>query len=234
VGKEEKNCQIFREEKGFREEDCKLWIQTCIPYERGDNLCYACNRVMETSSAPWVLILDHDVYLDCNPLWYEICLEAIKRVGDNAGWITCLTNRISNTWQHLYGTDEESEDMSYHIHIAQQCWKRYGMTMLEIKHKLSGFFILTNKKAWEASGGFKPMWAKGAGVISGMSADTSFSNGLDRTDYKKYVLLGLYVFHFYKVKNKYQRKAFNSNLLKSPHKVIFRGARKENERLPSS
>ena len=64
-----------------------------IPYLPNKELGRAYNEAMETVRS-WVMFIDSDVFLRTQPKWYDICMEAIRRVGHDAGFITCVTNRI--------------------------------------------------------------------------------------------------------------------------------------------
>ena len=76
-----------------------MWIDVKIPYEPDDKLAEAYNRAMVNTTAPWVLLLDHDVFLALNPHWYEMCLEVVERVDNDVGMITCVTNGNSDRAQ---------------------------------------------------------------------------------------------------------------------------------------
>ncbi len=167
------------------------YIDVCIPYEV-QNLARAYNRKMETSDSEWVLFLDHDVFINCNPYWYKMCLNAIEQVGHDAGWISAITNRIGNKNQ-LHPVKNDDNDILNHIKIAQEVYKKYGNTIEEVKGGLSGFFILTSKKAWKATGGFKN---KGKGLSE---IDKDYSKKIKAAGYKTYIMKGLYMYHLYKL-----------------------------------
>ena len=170
-----------------------LWIDTCIVYEPGKKLAEAYNRKMESTIAQWVLFIDQDLFFCC-PRWYDMCLNAIRKVGNEAGWITAKCNRIGNKFQH-FPPPEDNDDIIYHIEIAKQLYKEHGNTLVEVtKSNFSGFFILTPKSVWSRVGGFKNQ-GSGLGGI-----DLDYCKRIKTIGCKLYVMPGLYFYHLYKTK----------------------------------
>jgi GT2 family glycosyltransferase len=175
------------------------YIHVSIPYFKG-NLAKAYNTIIEKTDAEWFLFLDHDVFLGTNNLWYSMCIDAIKQLEkEKVGWITCKTNRIGCRRQ--LHNEEPSDDILKHILIAKKLYKKYGNQVSQIgKTKLSGFFILTNKTAWKAVGGFRHM-GKGMSKI-----DNDYSVRLRQAGFGLYILEGLYIYHMWK---KIKKEVFN-------------------------
>ena len=177
-------------------------ITVKIPYEPGRRLAHAYNVAMDTSKTEWVLLLDWDLFI-CNPYFYDMCLNAIKQVGKDTGWITCVTNRIGAPQQR----DEDApinNDIGEHIRYASKVFAdhskidRHGQLLhtdvARIPGALSGFFILTNKTAWKKCGGFDETRKRLLGV------DNRYSRALSRAGYSHYYMPGLYMYHVYKQK----------------------------------
>ena len=170
-----------------------LWIDVKIPYEPGNKLAYAYNRAMENTQAEWVLFLDHDLFI-CNPHWYKMCLNAIRQLENKKiGWITAKCNRISGIPQKV-AINNDNNDVINHINIAKELYRLYGNKITETNHDLSGFFILTNKTAWQAVGGFKHMDKTIFGI------DNEYRRCLAEKEFGLYVMEGLYLYHLYKQK----------------------------------
>ena len=156
----------------------------------------------------WALVLDHDVFLSLNPLWYEICLNAIEKVGHNAGWITCNTNQIGCPLQktdynfekgdYNYSKEYDTNDMRKHFEIAERIYKeRKGqiknITEQAKKHPLSGFFMLINKNAFnKVIEKFELSDSKFIGF------DTWYCARLIELNYNIYIMQDIYVYHGYK------------------------------------
>ena len=170
-----------------------------IPYYEGMQLGYAYNRAMETVK-DWVLFVDHDLMLPLNPNYYAACVNAIRELGHDAGWITCKTNRIACECQ-LSRPAPKCNDIMNHMAYAKSLWKEHGNKYTKHNENgkakgapFSGFFMLTHKKAWEDVGGFKDGF---------LGVDNDYYHKLIQHGYNTYVLEGIYVYHLYGFKRKW-------------------------------
>jgi GT2 family glycosyltransferase len=165
-------------------------VPVIIAYAPNQKLGFAYNREMEHVDE-WVIFIDYDVML-LNPHWYDICLNAIQKVGHDAGWITCYTNRIGCKHQALGIDNVESHDIRYHQQIAKKMYDTKRGKIRDLTDQpgqLSGMFILTNKKAWKATGGFKTDGFYGV--------DNDYSRRIRLAGYRLYLMEDLYVYHSY-------------------------------------
>jgi glycosyltransferase involved in cell wall biosynthesis len=166
-------------------------IDIRIPYKKDKLLGQAYNEAMETVK-DWCLFIDHDVLM-VNPLWYDMCCDAIDKIGYKAGWITATTNRIGCHWQQAgnYGipVNKEEDDIKYHITLSKLIYTKNGNDIYEPGPyaPFSGFFILTHKAAWEAAGGFADKW----------NCDNNYDLAIQKAGYGRYVMTGLYCYHLY-------------------------------------
>jgi GT2 family glycosyltransferase len=152
---------------------------------------------MERATSEWVLFMDHDLFL-CNRHWYQMCVEAINNLPGPTGWITAVTNRIGNPAQRC---DEapDSNDLVHHCYFAKQRYEKYGTVLERCPGGMSGFWILTNKTAWEMAGGFNEKRGRLLGV------DNDYSRALSKAGLPHYRMPGLYVYHIYRQKKILQR-----------------------------
>lgn len=184
-----------------------MYIDVRIPWEPGKKLGFAINRMMDTVE-DWALILDHDTFISLNPHWYEICLNAIKKVGHNAGWITCTTNQIGCPLQkadynhavkdYNYSKKFDTNSMGSHFELGERIYKENKGQVLDIteqakKWKLSGMFILTHKKAYND---VKEKFGLPDDKFLGW--DNYYNDRLLELDYKMYLMQDLYIYHGYK------------------------------------
>ncbi len=175
-----------------------MFIDVRIPWEPGKRLGYACNRIFKTVE-DWGLILDWDVTL-LNINWYDLCLEAIEKVGHNAGLISCVTNRIGCPMQKqpLSDTLRESDNIGEHVNVSCVAQMQYGndlngsgiVDVTDSHHKLSGMFFLTRRKVWDEVGGVPD------DKFLGM--DNYYHDRVKEAGYRIYVMRNLYIFHNYR------------------------------------
>lgn len=163
-------------------------IDVRIPYEPGGKLGEDYNRIMNETQHDWVLFLDHDIFLSLNPNWYHICQQVIENE-NNVGMFTCKTNaHHSNTGQQEQDAPKNA-DLFGHQEFANKIWNTNQYSCSDIG-KISGFFMLVNKQAWEKAGRFpgKAMFKE----------DWNFSRKVKKAGYQLKIIDGLYVYHMKK------------------------------------
>lgn len=171
-------------------------IDVRIPYAINGRLADAYNMIMSEALTRWVLIVEHDVFLACNPDWYKICLHAVDNAPKGTGMITCVTSGSKERNERPQGADfqVQSSNICDHVDMALRCFKKHG-TDLKISNTkyMAGFFMLVNKEAWRQVR-FKD---QGKGVHK---IDQDFCERLILKGYDIAVLPGLYVYHKKKVR----------------------------------
>lgn len=164
------------------------------PFGEGGNLAKAYNTTVDQFAKDWILMIDHDILLATNPYWYEICNAAINQVGHDAGWITCVTNRIKCRYQKASNISADNDDMRYHRNFAKELYQKKKGRLLDAtaleNARFSGLFILTHREAWKKVNGFN----EGIGFYG---VDCDYSARLKNAGYKLFVMLDLYVYHGY-------------------------------------
>ena len=167
-------------------------VEVKIPYGINNDLAGAYNEAMESSKAEWVLLLDHDVFVSCNPKWYEICIEVVNTVPDRVGMITCVCNprpRRKSKGSQYPDIIEYSHDIDAHIEVARKLHQKYGLYLQQVPtYKVAGFFMLVRKEAW------RQIKFEGVGRGSDM-VDWTFAGKLQRRGWQIWELPGLYVYH---------------------------------------
>jgi hypothetical protein len=185
-------------------------IEVKIPYGLNMDLAGAYNKAVESSNADWVLLLDHDIFLSCNPHWFDMCMQAIGSVNHKVGLITCVSNPRHNKnkgsqWADITVNSPNIED---HVQAAYDLYKRHGMTLRRVNtHKVAGFFMLVKKKIWERIK-FRSV-GKGVDLI-----DWDYCERLLKYGYQIYEMPGLYVYH----KRDVRKLNWGSPLLKEVNK----------------
>lgn len=158
-----------------------MWIDVKIPYEPQERLAEAYNRAMATSQAAWVLLLDHDVYVALNPLWYDICLQTIEQLSNQpVGLITC---------RECGNYDDYDVRLNHYVEHAKEEYEQgLRLRRIERPEEVAGYFMLVNHRAW--------MISQFRGVGKGVNkVDHDFARRLIEKNYKLYMIEGLWVYH---------------------------------------
>jgi cellulose synthase/poly-beta-1,6-N-acetylglucosamine synthase-like glycosyltransferase len=160
-------------------------IDVRVAFEPGGKLGQDYNRIMKESQCDWVLLFDHDVFLDTNPHWYHICQRVIAECDDQVGMFVCFGSRIGNKEQVIKGAPLV-DNIPIHQMFAKQVFDQYQYSTTKIS-KASGMFMLLRRKAWLSVGGFpgKKLFQE----------DRRFSKYLTNHKWKIMRINGLYLFH---------------------------------------
>ena len=167
----------------------KIHIKT--PFAEDKNLGRAYNEAFEDiEERDWVCLIDHDV-LFLTPDAINIMYEYVRSFPE-AGIFTCYTNRIHPlaAAQLLDGRVNENTCVKYHQERAYN-QKRFGISVTELRHHISGFLMLVSKKTWRE---IKfPESGKCLGV------DNDYSQAILDAGKTIYRMNGLYVWHSYRL-----------------------------------
>lgn len=162
-------------------------IDVRIAYEPGGRLGQDYNRIFSETPHQWVLLIDHDILLNTNPLWYTICQRAIEQHPDT-GMFSCLTNAHHRTPQRIKSSPGglAADD---HQAFARKIWEenRYRCDLVQPGTNLAGFFMLISTDAWKSVGGFP-----GNGMFE---EDWAFTQRLHQAGIPVRIMRGLYVLH---------------------------------------
>lgn len=161
------------------------------PYTKG-NLGQAYNHYCELvpNDDDWITFIDGDV-MQLHMNWGDIW-STILNQNENAGIITCLTNRawLYNHDQVVYSMYNETNIISHRLFAIKQFHdKQYFVRQMTNKF-LSGFFFSFKKKTWKTVGGF---------VNGILDVDTNFYHKVVATGKPCLVSEGFYVLHYYRL-----------------------------------
>lgn len=161
-----------------------------VPYAVNKKVGIAYNRIMQKLDG-WVGFADHDIFF-ANPNWYELFQNAIDKLGQKAGFITCVTNRIGCQLQKQPKVDRNNHDIHYHKKIAKQVYDESRDEIVDItdsQFPLSALVFVTHKNAWQKAGGFSEKH---------IGCDSDYCGKLKRNGYRLFIIKGLYVYHWYR------------------------------------
>ena len=161
------------------------------PYLK-DNLGAAYNHYcsLVPHNNDWITFMDGDI-MQMYMNWSEIWSNILQRY-DNAGIITCMTNRVSklNTDQLDKNMYEETNILKHKNH-AQKLYETYDIQTKEMTiNFMSGFFFSFKKQTWIDCGGFTN------GILH---VDTNFYHNVKNIGKQVLVAKGFYVFHYYRM-----------------------------------
>lgn len=161
-----------------------------IPYDPGGDLAKGYNRAMEESKADWVLLIDHDVFLACNPYWFQVCSAAIDKAESlkDVGLLTCVTSGKKKHPQ-IADIPEKTNNIDENMEIARQLYFKHDSNIRQVNScEIAGFFMLIKKSVWKEI----KFRSQNKGIFF---IDYDFSRRLCDSGYKIYIMPGLYMYH---------------------------------------
>jgi len=166
-------------------------IEIKIPYSETGQLADAYNLALTEGTSEWVLFLDHDVFLCCNPRWYHMCLQAVETLKKDpkAACIACIAGGEWHKKKKKNRTSVYNDRIQFHIENAKKAYQQYGNTLVRREKHVTGFFLLVNRKIASEIGfvQIRP------GSI--YNIDIDFGNRVLEAGYHNYTMPGLYVYH---------------------------------------
>jgi cellulose synthase/poly-beta-1,6-N-acetylglucosamine synthase-like glycosyltransferase len=153
----------------------------------GEAYNHYCNLVPEDDD--WITFIDGDVmqlHTNWGDIWHKIIHE-----NDDAGIISCLTNRItkSNIDQLCHNMYDET-DILKHKAYAIKIFNENQYSVKEMKNSfLSGFFFAFKKSTWKQVNGFEN------GILH---VDKQFYRKVKKIK-RCFIATGFYVLHYYRL-----------------------------------
>jgi cellulose synthase/poly-beta-1,6-N-acetylglucosamine synthase-like glycosyltransferase len=137
----------------------------------------------------WITFIDGDI-MQLHTNWGDIWHKIIEQNND-AGIISCLTNRVAKTNANQLCHDMyDQTDILKHKLYAIKIFDENQYSVKEMKNNfLSGFFFAFKKSTWKQVGGFEN------GILH---VDNRFYHEVKRTK-KCLVAQGFYVLHYYRM-----------------------------------
>jgi len=157
------------------------------PYAEG-NLGEAYNHYcsLVTNENDWITFVDGDImmlHLDWAKKWEKIIQE-----NQDAGIVTCVTNRIASPRQKM-GSMYKETNILEHKKFADNLYNQHNTKTTILKTKISGFFFSFKKSVYNKLGPFKD------GILS---VDYDFSQKILDSGMTIKLAIGFYVLHYYR------------------------------------
>jgi UDP-galactopyranose mutase len=162
------------------------------PYSMNGNLGWAYNSYMKLvpRDDDWVCFVDRDVMF-MTPDYGSQIAEIVAQHPDT-GLLTALTNRIGNRSQLHGGEISDDPNIVNHRDIAADLQRRCRYEVQRIEAPVSGFLMVVRKRVWKA--------VKFSENLKLLHADWDFSRRLVAKGYSIGLMKGVYVFHYYRLK----------------------------------
>lgn len=168
-----------------------IWFSS--PFSPEKNLGKAYNdfvRIIPNNS-DWVCLTDLDTQflLPSTPVQLQ---QYIDKYPDT-GLFTCLTNRVGTLDQCYGGVINEDPNILNHVKIARRLQSENSLEVKEHNALISGHLMMFRKDVWDRVGKFPEETGKMLGV------DNRFSKRITREGYKIRIMMGVYIFHYYRL-----------------------------------
>lgn len=161
------------------------------PYGFDGNLGKACNQYMELlpNDEDWACLMDGDIMFLKNDYGKHI-QDCINRYPDTQ-LFTCLTNRVGKKKQLHQGYFSDVADIKVHRRLALNLSGQLSTDAPVINAPLSGFLLVIQKKAWKK--------VRFSEAKKQLGVDDDFTKRLQASGAKIRIMMGLYVFHYYRL-----------------------------------
>lgn len=170
-------------------------IRTFIPYDVNKNIADSYNDCMKTlRKNDWGLFIDRDVLI-LYPDYIHFLEQKIQQYPD-AVMFSCITNRIGYPLQKCKDSNDKSNDINYHVQIANFIRSKKRIATNVTGQLLSGHFMLIHKKYWDKI----EITRKGM-----LGVDNDIFKEMSRVG-NVYLLNDFYVYHWYRNGNKKDMK----------------------------
>lgn len=178
-------------------------IYEFIPYSHEKNFSKAINQYCSIvpNDNDWIIIRDGDTSHTTSH-WQSIIREVILKHGNEYALFGAKTNRIGSTHQRVKGMFN-IYDMREHWKKGQELFETHQYNVEENKNGVAGFFMMFQKKTWN-----KIKFDESKDRCKYF--DTYFFQDIKRAKFKSADILGLYVFHFYRIWEHSERSARSS------------------------
>lgn len=165
-----------------------MQIHYMTPFALDKNLGAGYNRCFELvkKQEDYICFVDADAMF-LTPDYGSQLFEIVKK-NPGAGMFTCLTNRVANKMQLYKGKVSEDPDIRNHRRIAMSLQMSHRHTLKRVRRPVSGVLMMVQKKVW-----LSHRFPNGL-----LGVDNTFTQRLLDAGLPVYVMMGVYVFHYYR------------------------------------
>lgn len=174
-----------------------IWFFT--PYSFEKKMFDAWDHYMNLVQNPddWVCMMDGDVLFLISDFGHQMQTYIDKY--PDAGLFTCYASRTSRPFLRWPGADMENTSIVYHARKAAQIYDAHHGEVVDLgEQNALGYLMLIKKSTWLL------VREKAAAHTSDkdiLGVDTRISRAIRHAGLKQYLMKGMYVLHYYRMKN---------------------------------
>lgn len=159
------------------------------PYGENKNFGQAANHYCSlVPNGSWIAFRDGDaMFLDAE--WGNK-LQQIIEANPDGDIFGCITNRLKDSQQLYQNQISDNPDILYHKEISDKVWQDCGTVCVDAERPIAGMFLVFKKEVWKNIKFHEGLWG----------CDFLFSREAMEAGYKIKIALGLYCFHYYRLK----------------------------------
>jgi hypothetical protein len=168
------------------------------PYSFEKKMFEAWDRYMNLVTNPndWVCMLDGDTSFLLPDFGHQI--QQYINIWPETGLFTCYASRTANKDQLPGGICSENPNLIFHRLQAEFCRKNLFPFSKDI-FKAYGHLLVIQKKTWTKIQPLVKEYTKNSGLLD---TDTAVSRAVRRSNLKIKVMEGIYILHYYRLKDK--------------------------------
>ena len=174
-----------------------IWFFT--PYSFNQKLFEAYDAYMQLVSNPddWVCFMDGDTAFLLPDFGHQVKTYVDKF--PDTGMFTCYASRCSYQFQIRRGTQTGNSDILYHRQQAETIYMELHGQVKEINERIAGHLLVIQKKTWTL------VRAEVARKVQEqnkqiLGVDTKISNAILKAGLKIRLMRGIYIFHYFRLK----------------------------------
>jgi len=174
-----------------------IWYFT--PYSFNKKLFEAWDAYMNLVQDPndWVCMMDGDVLFLISDFGHQMQTYIDKY--PETGLFTCYASRTSRPELKWKGADMNNPSIVYHRTKAEQLHAAYHGEVNDLGElNALGYLMLIRKSTWLLIREQVKDWTTGKNILG---IDTRISKAIRKTGMKQYLMRGMYVLHYYRMKN---------------------------------
>ena len=178
-------------------------LYTCKPFsiEKELGKVYNAHCAMVPNEDDWILIMDTDTMLIEPSVTYPVIFKAIEAHPDTTIF-GAMTNRVGIPSQRVFADQDPNPDIIDHYKMTLALAERYRNGECKQVRFVGGFFLLFRKRYW-----MRHKFQAEIRTDKKRLFDYAFCEPAMRSAAKIRVILGAYVFHYYRMHKDYRDKS---------------------------